>query len=231
MQEKIKEIALKVSSVARKKRLKGKELVLLREAKDELNRLMSEFKECQVCGNVVTELVKIEIGGSKVAACHNCGIELIKNPNLVRRKHRASHAQSKTSRVKETGKVASAQTAKKVRAKKERHPLGFFAARADKEVQEKEVQKKSPQISMDFESSLVGDSNNINFYEIADRHKINIGVLRKVYKILQSIAVPMSFEGTFQFVKSELSAETVKINDSELRSILSDFKKGTESKV
>ncbi|MFH1759956.1 MAG: hypothetical protein ABIA63_02530, partial [bacterium] len=57
------------------------------------------------------------------------------------------------------------------------------------------------------------------------KHNIGISQLRKIKKVLSSIAIPMSREATFQFVISELAGESIKINDKQLKGVLGELNK------
>jgi hypothetical protein len=252
--ENLKELAAKLSSIARKKNLKGRDIDVLKEVREGLARVMMQVKECDLCGGVVPDLVKMEMEGIKASVCQECGIKLLKNPKLVRRKGSSKNASekkirekkpaatrtrapkpAKTARAKKSGS-ANTRSAKAGRTRKKSTKtnikIGSFAARAQKELEKTEARKKTPQMAISFEEGAEPDSNGrINFEGIAKKQKVTIGAVRKIFKIENSIAFPMSPEGTLQFVKSELAGEAMKIGDSELKGILAEIRKEKGVKV
>ncbi|MFH1759474.1 MAG: hypothetical protein ABIA63_00085, partial [bacterium] len=74
MSDNLKELASKLSSIARKKSLKGKDMDVLKEVRDGLAGIQLQLKECDICSGVVPGVIRIEVDGVKAAVCQDCGI-------------------------------------------------------------------------------------------------------------------------------------------------------------
>ncbi len=238
--EKLKELSAKLSSVARKKSLKGADLDVIRDIREQLLQVISQAKECDICSTVVAGLIKVEIDNVRAAVCQDCGLKLMKSPKLIHKKSAGRHALEKKApahavktvpdkaemhhkpRHKKTHGEADSSAGKPHRAAAR---IGSFVQRAQAETEQAEARKKSPQIALSFEESRETAVGEVDFDGLARKNHVTIGVLRKIHKMISSVAFPMSPEGTLQFVKSELTGENIKIGDSELRIILSDLRK------
>ncbi len=200
----LKQLAVRLTAVARKKRLSAKELSALAEIRNRIAEVLQALKECEACGAVVTNIAAVEIKGVRARVCTECGIRALRSNQLKPRKHGAGIAPRKKKGVEHKAKSGP------------QNPVMPGT-------------QTTLEIPIAAEKESAGQNDTIETLVRETGQKA--AVIRRIRKIAQDIAMPMNFEGTYNFTRAEARKENIKADDDQIRTMLQRFADASEIRV
>jgi len=224
----LKKLLFKLQGVSKKKELDHKDLNILREIKAGIAQTLAILKVCDACGKAVVEIARLEIDGVRAAVCTPCGIKALRTKNLElnhlkRHPGRAAKRDPKPRRKnRHSGRPAPSPHPSP------RTPIGLpkvkrFPVKPGPITMPKA--KKAPhkpdvQTALSLSAPSNGASQNDAFQAVADRAKTTMGVIKKIYHIASSVAIPMDIDRTVNYTRMEAQRMGIKAESLNLRQVM-----------
>ncbi|OGS33390.1 MAG: hypothetical protein A2293_08945 [Elusimicrobia bacterium RIFOXYB2_FULL_49_7] len=221
----LNKLLTKFQGVAKKKHLESRDLEILREIKEGITQVLQVLKECDCCGAAVPEIARLELDGIRAAVCHDCGIKALKNKSLVLKKVKKNEAKREKRDDKDHKKPAEHKTSHKSAPAADTRSTRFDAV----------IEKKADGAVGQTMLSLGAKSGELDraagFEEVASENGQKLAIVKKLFEIASSVALPMPLDRTISYTRMEALNQGLRLSDDELKRIVTGLVKKAGLKV